>query len=443
MPDTHEPEVEIKVRADGPYKVTGPIRLIDADGEPFPTADGPIVLCRCGHSRTKPYCDASHKDAGFCARERAATSAGPRGGAAPVPPGTIRGSGTQALHAGLPQAVNGEAFLPGPVFAAPFHMAGEADPDDDLYGRYSNPSVARLEAAIGELERAATLTFASGMAAASAVLFTTLDPGDVVVLPSDGYFQVRALAAEHLERLGIAVRYAPTDDDAVRAALPGAKLVWLETPSNPMLDIVNIAALAADAHAAGALVAVDNSLATPMRQRPIELGADFSVAAGTKQLSGHSDLLLGYVSCADPERLAAIHEWRTSTGAIAGPFEAWLAHRSLATLGVRVERQEATAAALAAMLRERDDVVSVSWPGVGCVVSFDLGDADRAQRFLAACELVAEATSFGGVHSSAERRRRYASEPESIPEGLVRFSVGVEDPRDLLADVERALKAAA
>ena len=440
MPETPPDGVEIKVRDDGPYKVTGPIRLVDAAGESFPEAGETIVLCRCGHSANKPYCDASHKQTGFCARERGADSGGPPGGTR-RPPGFIRGSGTTALHAGLPPAVNGEPFLPGPTFAAPFHMAGDHDPERDLYGRYTNPTAERLEIAIGALEGGATLTFGSGMAAVSAVLFTQLSPGDVVVLPSDGYFQVRALADEHLQRLGIEVRPVPTETSAVLAAVAGAKLVWLETPSNPMLDTVDIAAIVAAAHEAGALVAVDNSLATPMRQRPLELGADFSVAAGTKQLSGHGDLLLGYVSCGDPERLAAIREWRTSTGAVIGPFEAWLAHRSLATLGVRVERQEATAGALAAMLSGRDDVVDVRWPGVGCVVSFDLGDADRAQRFLAACELVAEATSFGAVHSSAERRRRYPSEPESVPSGLVRFSVGVEDARDLLVDVEQALDA--
>ncbi len=433
-------DVEIKVRRDGPYKVTGPVRLIDADGEPFPPADGPVILCRCGRSLNKPFCDSSHKGAGFCARERAADSGG-QDAARRRPPGTIHGSGTAALHAGLPVASDGEPFLPGPVFAAPFHMAGDVDPENDLYGRYSGPTAERLEAAIGALEGAPVLTFATGMAAVSAVLFTALNPGDVVVVPSDGYFQVRELAANHLERLGIQVRLVPTDDAAVHAALPGAALVWLETPSNPMLDTVDVAALAAAARAAGALLAVDNSLATPMRQRPVELGADYSVAAGTKQLSGHSDLLLGYVACAAPERLTAIREWRTSTGAIAGPFEAWLAHRSLATLGVRVERQEATAAALVQVLAARDDVHDVRWPGIGCVVSFDLGVAERAQAFLAACELVAEATSFGGVHSSAERRRRYAGELESVPAGLVRFSVGVEDTRDLLADVVQALDA--
>lgn len=441
MPDAPRDAVEIKVRADGPYKVTGPVRLIDAAGDPFPVPEGPMVLCRCGHSRNKPYCDASHRGSGFCSRTRAAESGGPRGTGAPVPPGTVRGSGTTVVHAGLPEAVDGEPFLPGPVFAAPFHMAGEVKPGQDFYGRYANPTTARLEAAIGELEGGSVLAFGSGMAAVAAVLFSVLAPGDVVVLPSDGYFQVRALAEQQLTPRGIEVRLVPTEDGAVRAAIAGARLVWLETPSNPLLDVVDVAALVAEAHAAGALVAVDNSLSTPMRQRPLESGADFSVAAATKQLTGHSDVLLGYVACADTALLDAIRAWRTSTGALPGPFESWLAHRSLATLGVRVERQEATAEALATMLRGRADITGVRWPGVGCVVSFELADGERAQAFLAACELVAEATSFGGVHSSAERRARYPS--ETVAPGLVRLSVGVEDARDLLADVERALDARA
>jgi cystathionine gamma-lyase len=327
------------------------------------------------------------------------------------------------------------------VFAAPYHFSGEAEGrEEPYYGRYSNPTWARWEAALGELEGGGAVAFSSGMAAISAVLLTSLGPGDVLVAPADGYYTVRALAERHLEPIGVEVRLVATDRDAVLAALPGAKLVWLESPSNPLLDVVDIAALAAAGRETGALVAVDNTLATPLRQRPLELGADFSVASATKQLTGHSDLLLGHVAAADPARLAAIEQWRTTTGAIPGPFETWLAHRSIATLGLRVERQERNAEALAAMLRERGDIADVRWPGVGCVVSFDLEDAGRARDFLAACRLVAEATSFGGVHSSAERRARWGGDP--VSPGLVRLSAGCEDAADLLEDVARALDAA-
>jgi cystathionine gamma-lyase len=231
-----------------------------------------------------------------------------------------------------------------------------------------------------------------------------------------------------------------TDEAAVRAALGGATLVWVETPSNPGLAVLDIRALARDAHAAGARLAVDNTLATPLGQRPLDLGADLSMASATKALSGHSDLLLGYVASRDGADAAALRSWRTLTGAIPGPFEAWLAHRSLATLAVRVERQTANAAAVAELLRGRDDVTGVRWPGVGCVVCFELDGAGRAQAFLAAARLVAQATSFGGVHSSAERRARWGT--DDVPEGFVRLSVGIEDAADLLADIGAALDAA-
>jgi cystathionine gamma-lyase len=231
----------------------------------------------------------------------------------------------------------------------------------------------------------------------------------------------------------------PTDDAAVRAALPGATMVWLESPSNPGLDVVDVAALASEAHAGGASVVVDNTLAGPLRQRPLDLGADVSVTSASKHLSGHSDLVLGYVAVRDRARAEALRTWRGTTGGIPGPFEAWLAHRSLATVAVRLERQEANAAALTGLLGARDDVTDVRWPGVGSVVCFTLQSADRAQAFLAATRLVAEATSFGGLHSSAERRGRWGT--DAVAEGFIRFSTGIEDTADLLTDVAGALDA--
>ncbi len=320
-------EVVIKVRAGGPYKVTGPVTITDADGNPLSPPDGSsIVLCRCGRSQTKPFCDRSHA----------------------CEPG---GGGTTAVHAGLPAAQDGQPYLPGPVFAAPYHLRGDVDVSRYGYQREANPTWDRYEAALAELEGAGTVAFASGMAAVSAVALPLLAPGDVFVAPTDGYYGLREIAEQHLRARGVEVRLVPTSDDAIRAALPGATLVWLESPSNPLLDVIDIAGLAAAAHDVGALVAVDNTLATPLRQRPLDLGADYSVGSAAKQLSGHSDLVLGYVAATDPQRLAAVRAWRTMTGAIPGPFEAWLAHRSLATAGVRIERQEATAAALADALR--------------------------------------------------------------------------------------------
>ncbi|MEE1754328.1 cystathionine gamma-lyase [Streptomyces sp. SP18CS02] len=370
--------------------------------------------------------------------------------------GVIHGDGTRAVRAGLPEPLKYEPTLPGPVFAAHFHLPGEPT-GPYTYGRDENPTWTHLERAIGELETpggkpAETVVFASGMAAISAVLFSQLKTGDVVVLPSDGY-QALPLVRERLEAYGIEVRTAPTGGDAQLSVLEGAKLLWIETPSNPGLDVCDIRRLVAAAHDGGALVAVDNTLATPLGQRPLELGADFSVASDTKGMTGHGDILLGHVTCHDAELAASVRRWRKVVGAIPGPMEAWLAHRSLSTLQLRVDRQCANALTLARTLAGRDDVTGLRYPGLpedpshelatrqmrrfGSVVSFVLPDRERAERFLDALRLVDDATSFGGVRSTAERRGRWGG--DAVPDGFIRFSVGAEDPEDLVADVLRAL----
>ncbi|AWE51284.1 MULTISPECIES: cystathionine gamma-lyase [Streptomyces] len=376
-------------------------------------------------------------------------------GQAPVP-----GDGTRAVRAGLPEPVKYEPTLPGPVFAAHYHLPGEPT-GAYTYGRDENPTWTHLERAIGSLEAPGeddveTLVFASGMAAISSVLFSQLRAGDAVVLPSDGY-QVFPLVRQQLEAYGIEVRTAPTGGDAQLGVLDGARLLWIETPSNPGLDVCDIRRLVEEAHTRGALVAVDNTLATPLGQRPLELGADFSVASGTKQLTGHGDVLLGYVTGRDPEAMADVRRWRKIVGAIPGPMEAWLAHRSLATLQLRVERQNATALAVAEALLDWPEDLAVRYPGLpkdpshavaarqmrrfGCVVSFTLPSRTRAERFLEALRLVDDATSFGGLRSTAERRGRWGG--DDVPEGFIRMSVGAEDPEDLVADVLRALEESA
>ncbi|MEU1591895.1 cystathionine gamma-lyase [Streptomyces sp. NPDC005708] len=366
------------------------------------------------------------------------------------------GDGTRAVRAGLPEPVKYEPTLPGPVFAAHFHLPGEPT-GPYTYGRDENPTWTRLERAIGELEAPGedgveTLAFASGMAAISAVLFSQLRTGDTVVLPADGY-QVLPLVREQLTAYGIEVRTAPTGGDAQLDVLDGAKLLWVETPSNPGLDVCDVQRLVAAAHAQGTLVAVDNTLATPLGQRPLELGADFSVASGTKMLTGHGDLLLGYVVSRNAGLMASVRRWRKIVGAIPGPMEAWLAHRSLATLHLRADRQTANALAVAEALRARAEVTGLRYPGLpddpshktaaqqmrrfGCVVSFSLPTRARADRFLDALRLVDDATSFGGVRSTAERRGRWGG--DAVPEGFIRLSAGAEDPEDLVADVLRAL----
>ncbi|MFF8746612.1 cystathionine gamma-lyase [Streptomyces californicus] len=369
------------------------------------------------------------------------------------------GDGTRAVRAGLPVPEQFEPPLPGPVFAAHFHLSG--DPTGPYtYGRDTNPTWTHLERAIGELEapgeEVETTVFASGMAAITSVLLSQVRSGDAVVLPDDGY-QALPLVREQLEAYGVEVRTAPTGGDAQLALLKGAKVLWIESPSNPGLDVCDIRRLVEAAHAAGVLVAVDNTLATPIGQRPLELGADFSVASDTKGMTGHGDILFGHVTCRDPRLTADVRRWRKIAGAIPGPMEAWLAHRSLATLHLRIERQCTTALALAEVLAKRAEVTGLRYPGLpgdpshpvaarqmrrfGSVVSFELADREAAERFLSALRLVDDATSFGGVRSTAERRGRWGG--DAVAEGFIRFSVGVEDPEDLLADVEQALNAAA
>jgi len=364
-----------------------------------------------------------------------------------------RGPSTRAVHAGLPDAAQGTPLTPGPVLAAPFHLQGAKDAAPYGHGRDANPTWSAVEAAIGTLEDAGAVLFSSGMAAACAVLEPLLGAGDVLVAVQDGYPGVRGVAKDRLAPRGVEVRFVPTDTEAIVAALAGATLVWIETPSNPRLDVCDIAAVAAAAHAAGARLVVDNTLATPLGQRPLDLGADAAMYSATKALSGHSDLVLGAVTVRDPEWEAGLRAHRSQGGAIAGPFEAWMLHRSLATLALRLERQSANALALARHLRDRAGVLEVRHPGLeehpqhalaqrqmrhaGPLVGIGLDGADRAQRFLGALELVAEATSFGGVHSTAERRGRWGT--DDVADGYIRFSAGCEDLADLLADVDQAL----
>lgn len=365
------------------------------------------------------------------------------------------GDGTRAVRAGLPEPQQYEPTLPGPVFAAHFHLSGEPT-GPYTYGRDTNPTWTHLERAIGELEapgeNVETTVFASGMAAISAVLLSQVSTGDVVVLPDDGY-QALPLVRAQLEAYGVEVRTAPTGGDAQLALLEGARLLWIETPSNPGLDVCDVRRLVEAAHAGGTLVAVDNTLATPLGQRPLELGADFSVASDTKGMTGHGDILLGHVTCRDSELAAGVRRWRKVVGAIPGPMEAWLAHRSLATLELRIERQCANALLLAETLAKHPEVSGLRYPGLpadasypnavrqmrrfGSVVSFVLADRGTAERFLSALRLAEDATSFGGVRSTAERRARWGG--DAVPEGFIRFSVGAENAADLVADVERAL----
>lgn len=363
---------------------------------------------------------------------------------------------TEILHAGYRSTDEPGPFSFGPQFSGTFATPGAPSDHRYTYGRFDNPTWAAWERALGIIEEGEAVSFASGMAAAAAVFGTVLKPGDIVVLPADSYYTTRVVASGWLRSIGVEARLAPTRGNAQLGVLDGACLLWIETPSNPQLDVCDIVALVAAARECGVLVAVDNTTATGYLQHPLRLGADYVMASDTKALTGHSDLVLGHVATRDPERVTALRAWRTQQGAIPGPMEVWLAHRSLATLPLRLTRQCETALALARVLREHASVHAVHYPGLpddpgheiasrqmdgfGPVVSFDLRTESRAQSFLNALKLVRQATSFGGVHSMAERRARWGG--DAVSDGFIRFSVGCESRDDLLADVETALASA-
>jgi cystathionine gamma-lyase len=339
------------------------------------------------------------------------------------------------------------------VFASAFHAAGDPTLVPYYYGRDHNPTWTAYERALGELEGGDALVFASGMAATMAVLGSVLRKGDAIVMPTDSYYTARRLVDDYFAGIGVEVRRAPTVGDSHASLLRGARLLWLESPTNPGLDVCDIRRLCDAAHEAGALVAVDNTTPTPLGQRPLALGADFSVASDTKALTGHADLVLGHVATRDRTLYDAVKLWRSRTGAIAGPMEVWLALRSLSTLHVRLERQCDNAMDVARYLASHPKVDSVRYPGLstdpsyglarkqmqrfGPVVSFTLRSREQAEQFLSACALVTEATSFGGVHTSAERRARWGG--DVVPDGFIRMSVGCEAIEDLLADLGQAL----
>ena len=370
------------------------------------------------------------------------------------------GDGTRSVRAGEEAPVPGAPLRPSPVFAAPYHLGDRPPRADgaDAYARTEHPTLRVFEAAVGELDGGRCLSFATGMAAISAAVLAVVRAGDRVVLPSDGYYATRLLARDELERYGVTVEYVPTPEIgavAARGDLEGAALVLLETPSNPLLDVCDIAAVAHATRAAGAVLAVDNTTATPLGQRPLALGADLTVGSDTKALTGHSDLLLGHVSTTDEALYACLKSFRDHTGGTPGPFEAWLGHRSMSTLDLRLGRQAATAAAVAEVLAGHPAVTGVRWPWrpedpsyelagrqmrrQNGIVSAELADADAVRRFIGGCRLVDAATSFGGLHSTADRRAQWGG--DAVSPGFVRLSCGIEDTADLVADLTASLDA--
>jgi len=345
---------------------------------------------------------------------------------------------TIAVTAGRP------AHEPDAPLNPPITMASTYVATGDLeYGRYGNPTWSAFEEVLGRLEGGRALAFASGMAAATTVL-DLVGQGGGVVAPRHAYSgTVMALAdLEARERLhGQLVDIA--DTDAVVAAMQAdhdCALLWIESPTNPALELADIPALAAAAHELGVRVVVDNTFATPLLQQPLALGADIVVHSATKYLAGHSDVQLGALVVSDDEVYDGLKARRDLVGAIPGPFETWLALRGLRTLHVRLERAQANAAELARRLGEHPAIEEVRYPGLGGIVAAVVaGGAPAADLLAHDVRLWVHATSLGGVESTLERRRRWKAEAATIPEGLVRLSVGIEDVEDLWADLAQAL----
>lgn len=345
---------------------------------------------------------------------------------------------TLAVTAGRP-AHEPDAPLNAPLLPASVYVAG----GDREYGRYANPTWEAFEQALALLEGGGkALAFSSGMAAVTAVV-DLIAHGEAIVVPKHAYLGVLHQLASMEASGRLSVRAVDvTDTDQVVAALDDAAVLWLESPTNPALEVADVAKLAAAAHDAGASCVVDNTFATPLRQRPLDLGADVVVHSATKYIAGHADALLGVVVTRNEQVLMAIDERRRMTGAVPGALEIWLALRGMRTLALRVDRAEANAQTLVERLREHPAVRTVRYPGFGGIVAIEFtGGAIAADLMVHSTRLWVHATSLGGVESTMERRRRWKGEAATIPDDLVRLSVGVEDVDDLWCDLSAALDA--
>ena len=304
----------------------------------------------------------------------------------------------------------------------------DGEPGELYYQRYAHPNGLAAEKALAELEGGEALLFPSGAGATTSLVLALLEPGQTIALAEGGYYGTGVLFAA-LERWGLKV----VEFDQTGAPPDGADLVWLEAPSNPFLTMPDFEAAAAHP----ARVVVDSTAATPVYLRPLERGADFALHSATKFLGGHDDVLLGAVACRSAEDAERVRDFRGRTGIVAAPDPCWLLSRSLKTLRVRMERHTAGATQIAARLRAHEAVEVVRYPDFGGLLSFDVADAEAARRVETSLRRIKNATSLGGVESVLESRTRW--EGDRVPPGLLRLSVGLEDPDQLWADLEQAL----
>ena len=361
---------------------------------------------------------------------------------------------SKVVAAGRPAKQPDGALNPPIALNSTFHEGGPVG-----YGRYGNETWSALEEAISVLEGGKTLLFSSGMAAISAV-FSLLPEGAVIVAANNGYQGTTTLLKKLHESEKLKVRFVNlANTDECIAAIPGAQMLYLESPLNPLLEVVDLPKIIAAGKSAGCGVVVDNTLATPLLQNPLALGADISIHSVTKYLSGHSDLILGSLSTNDQALYGRLEQSRRYGGAIAGPFEAWIALRGLRTFAIRMQRSQENAMELATRLSKDSRISKVRYPGLatdsyhslaksfmkgfGAMISFDVNaNVEQVDLMCNSSKLITNATSLGGVESIWERRRRWATESATVPENLIRFSVGIENVDDLWADIQQALTAA-
>jgi cystathionine gamma-synthase len=337
------------------------------------------------------------------------------------------------VTAGRTTAVPGAPLNVPPTFASVYR-----DGEQVTYGRYGNPTWSAFEEALGALEGGHAVAFSSGQAATAAVI-DSLDIGAVVAVPVDAYLGTRGLLSDLEARGRVRLRRVDvTDTAAVLDVLDETTLLWLESPTNPMLGVADLPAVLGAARDAGVISVVDNTFATPLTQRPLSMGASLVIHSVTKYLGGHSDLLMGAAVCPSPDEQASLAERRAMLGAVPGVMETFLALRGLRTLPVRFTEQQRTAAFLAGKLGVLPVVTKVRYPGFGAIVSFEVADAAQADRIVSALRLITGLTSLGGVETTIERRAKHAGE-EAVPAGLLRMSVGLEDPDDLWDDLQQAM----
>lgn len=374
---------------------------------------------------------------------------------------------SMVVHLGRPPVVGGGSLNPSVVLSSTFHQGGDA-----IYGRDSNPVWESLEETVGALEGGGALAFASGMGAISALLEMLPTPGRVVVA-GDAYNGTRRWLIDAAGRGRLRFRTVnvadtshvlqvcaetvggPSRPSGRRGQFGAGGLLWLESPTNPLLAIADLPTLCAGAHDLGIDVVVDNTFATPLGQKPLSMGADAVVHSATKFLAGHSDVLAGLVCAIRPDVLAALQTRRSLHGAALGPWEAWLTLRGIRTLAIRLERAQANAGVLAQRLVGHRAVEVVHYPGLlsdpghvlaakqmtgfGAIVSFEVsGGASSAEAVAEGTRLITAGTSLGGVESLIERRGRWEGEG-ALPDGLLRLSVGIEDVEDLWRDLDGAL----